>query len=88
MGITTHSEPNDREARLNDAFERKGIEMRQGPQDPPLRSVSAETARNETNESAEQATGRRLGRLEYLLLALIALGVAITIAMAVVNPSS
>jgi hypothetical protein len=26
MGITTHSEPNDREARLNNAFE--GTEMR------------------------------------------------------------
>lgn len=88
MGITTHSEPNDREARLNNAFERKGVEMRPGPQDRPRRSVSADTAPNETNQSADQATGRRLGRLEYLLLALIALGVAITIAMAVVNPSA
>jgi hypothetical protein len=87
MGITTHSKPNDREARLNNAFERKATEMRPGPEDPPLRSVSTDTAPNETNESADQATGRRLGRLEYLLLALIALGVAITIAMVVVNPS-
>lgn len=87
MGITTHSGPNDRDARLNNAFERNGIEMRPRPQDRPLRSVSTDTAPNETNESADQATRRRLGRVEFLLLALIALGVAITIAMALVDPS-
>ena len=31
---------------------------------------------------------RRLGRLEFLLLALIALGVGITIAMAVIDPGA
>jgi hypothetical protein len=31
---------------------------------------------------------RRLGRLEYTLLALIVLGVGTTIAMAIVNPSA
>lgn len=87
MGITTHSEPNDREARLNNVFERKGIEMRPGPQDRPLRPVPSDAAPNETNEPEDQAASRRLGRLEYLLLALIALGVAITIAMAVVDPA-
>lgn len=87
MGITTHSGPNDREARLPNAFERTENEMRPEPKDRPLRSVSTDTAPNETNESADQATGRRLGRLEYLLLALIALGVAITIAMTVIDPS-
>jgi hypothetical protein len=37
--------------------------------------------------SANRTTARRLGSLEYLLLALIVIGVAITIAMAVVDPS-
>jgi hypothetical protein len=37
--------------------------------------------------SANQTTARRLGSLEYLLLALIVIGVAITIAMAIVDPS-
>ena len=87
MGITTHSKPYDREPRLNSAFERNGNEMRPEAKDRPLRSVSTDTAPDETNQSAGQATRRRLGRVEYLLLALIALGVAITIAMAVVDPS-
>jgi hypothetical protein len=37
--------------------------------------------------SAIHTTARRLGSLEYLLLALIVIGVAITIAMAIVDPS-
>ncbi|MGN6871570.1 MAG: hypothetical protein ACTHMY_24510 [Solirubrobacteraceae bacterium] len=49
--------------------------------------MSTDTAPDDTNESAARATRRRFGRVEYLLLALIALGVAITIAMAVVDPS-
>ncbi len=61
--------------------------MRPKPKDRPPQSVPRDTARGEINESARQTTGRRLGRLEYLLVALIALGVAVTIAMAIVNPS-
>jgi hypothetical protein len=34
------------------------------------------------------ATGRRLGPLEYALIALIGLSVGITIAMALINPSA
>lgn len=37
--------------------------------------------------SADRKAGRRLGSLEYLLLTLIVLGVAITIAMFIVDPS-
>jgi hypothetical protein len=37
--------------------------------------------------SAIHTTARRLGSFEYLLLALIVIGVAITIAMAIVDPS-
>ena len=87
MGITTHSEPNTREAPLVKVFERKRNDMRPRPQDQPLRSASTDTAPDATNESADPVTGRRLGRVEYLLLALVALGVAVTIAMAVVDPS-
>jgi len=61
--------------------------MRPEPKDRPLRPASIDTAPDHTNESADQATRRRLGRIEYLLLILIALGVAITIAMAFVDPS-
>jgi hypothetical protein len=87
MGITTHSEPNPREALLTKMFARKANDMRPEPENRPLQSVSTDTAPDASNESADQATGRRLGRVEYLLLTLIALGVAITIAMAVVDPS-
>jgi hypothetical protein len=38
--------------------------------------------------SANARSRRRLGPLEYLLLALIALGVAVTVAMFIVNPSA
>lgn len=61
--------------------------MRPKPKDRPLRTVSADTAPDQTNESADQAIRRRFGRVEYMLLALIAVGVAITIAMAVIDPS-
>ena len=37
---------------------------------------------------AESEAESRLGRLEFLLLALVAVGVAITIAMAVVDPAA
>jgi hypothetical protein len=87
MGITTHSEPNAREALLIKMFAKKTNDMRPEPENRPLRSVSTDIAPEATNESSDQVTGRRLGRVEYLLLALIALGVAITIAMAVVDPS-
>lgn len=87
MGITTHSKPYGRESRFNGAFERNGNEMRPEAQDRPLRSVATDTAPDDTNESLVRATRRRLGHVEYLLLAVIALGVAITIAMAVVDPS-
>jgi hypothetical protein len=49
--------------------------------------VSINTAPDQSNDSTDQATRRRLGRTEYLLLILIAVGVAITIAMAFVDPS-
>lgn len=61
--------------------------MRSEPKDRPLRSVPTNTARKRTKESSDQATRRRFGQVEYLLLTLIALGIAITIAMAVVDPS-
>ncbi len=38
--------------------------------------------------SSAELTRRRLGPLEYTLLALIALGIGITIAMAILNPSA
>jgi hypothetical protein len=38
--------------------------------------------------SSAERTRRRLGPLEYALLALIALGIGITIAMAILNPSA
>jgi hypothetical protein len=60
--------------------------MRPEAKDRPLRSASTGTAPDQTHESPDRATRRRLGRVEYLLLTLIALGVAITIAMAVVDP--
>lgn len=44
-------------------------------------------ARRRAHPSQDRPTRRRLGRMEYMLLALIALGVAITIAMAIIDPS-
>lgn len=85
MGITIHSEPNDWEARWNNALEETENDMRPEPKGRPLQTMSSHTAPDQANESADKA--RRLGRVEYLLLTLIALGVAITIAMAVVDPS-
>lgn len=38
--------------------------------------------------SSAERTRRRLGPLEYTLLALIAFGIGITIAMAILNPSA
>jgi hypothetical protein len=61
--------------------------MRPETKDRPRRSASTDTAPDQANESAHRATRRRLGHVEYLLLTLIALGVAITIAMAVLDPS-
>lgn len=61
--------------------------MRPAPKDRPRRPASIDTAPDQTNESADHATRRRLGRIEYLLLILIALGVAITIAMAFLDPA-
>lgn len=61
--------------------------MRPEPKDRPPESASADAARIAAGESADRTSGRRLGRLEYLLLALIALGVAVTLVMAVVDPS-
>jgi hypothetical protein len=46
------------------------------PDDRPRRS-----------SSRDRTAARRLGPVEYLLLTLIALGVAITIAMFIVDPS-
>ena len=61
--------------------------MRPEPKDRLLRPVSTDTAPDQSSESPDPATRRRFGRVEYLLLTLIALGVAITIAMAVLDPS-
>lgn len=61
--------------------------MRPEPKDRPPESGSTDAARIDAGESADRTSGRRLGRLEYLLLALIALGVAVTLVMAVVDPS-
>jgi hypothetical protein len=41
-----------------------------------------------THPSWDRRTHRRLGPMEYVLLALIALGVAITIAMAIIDPAA
>jgi hypothetical protein len=73
--------------RSNNAFERKGNEMRPELKNRPPESGSTDAARIDGRESADRTSGRRLGRLEYVLLALIALGVAVTLAMAVVDPS-
>ena len=73
--------------RSNNAFERKGNEMRPELKNRPPESASTDAARIDGGESADRTSGRRLGRLEYLLLALIALGVAVTLVMAVVDPS-
>jgi hypothetical protein len=48
------------------------------------RNAQRRLARFFTDRSAE----RRFGALEYLLLALIGLGIAVTIAMAVIDPSA
>lgn len=73
--------------RSNNAFERKGNEMRPELKNRPPESGSTDAGQIDGRESADRTSGRRLGRLEYLLLALIALGVAVTLVMAVVDPS-
>ncbi|MFL5863362.1 MAG: hypothetical protein ACJ780_21740 [Solirubrobacteraceae bacterium] len=60
--------------------------MRPEPQDRTLQALSPRAAPTDTSGS-DQTSGRRLGRFEYLLLALIVLGVAITLVMAVIDPS-
>ncbi|MGH2867424.1 MAG: hypothetical protein ACRDNK_07635 [Solirubrobacteraceae bacterium] len=59
--------------------DRRDVEVRQG------RHQDRRWPRR--HSSADPTAGRRLGLLEYTLLALIALGIAITIAMAIINPS-
>jgi hypothetical protein len=54
---------------------------------PSARAESGATrGRYVHRRRALASSSRRLGAVEYALLALIALGVAITIAMAIVNP--
>jgi hypothetical protein len=51
------------------------------------RIASRRPPRRLRRSSADQKASRNLGTLEYLLLALVLLGVAITIAMFIVDPS-
>jgi hypothetical protein len=73
--------------RRNEAFERKGNQMRPELKNRPPERASTDAARIDAGESAHPTNGRRLGWPEYLLLALIALGVAVTLVMALVDPS-
>jgi hypothetical protein len=61
--------------------------MRPRPNDEPLRSVPTGSTPDATKQTPDQPRRQRLGRVEYLLLALIAIGVAITLAMALLDPS-
>jgi hypothetical protein len=56
--------------------------------DPRLEADDTSHVTPEIDRSPpESKTESRLGRLDFLLLALVAVGVAITIAMAVVDPA-
>lgn len=61
--------------------------MRPEPNDQPHRSAPTGTPPDAIKQTPDQPTRHRLGRVEYLLLALIAVSVAITLAMALVDPS-
>jgi hypothetical protein len=61
--------------------------MAQGDDEEQRRGWARFRPRRGDHSSAIHTTARRLGSVEYLLLALIVIGVAITIAMAVVDPS-
>ena len=65
------------------ASERKA----QGDDEEQRRRWARFRPRRRGRSAAIHTTARRLGSLEYLLLALIVIGVAITIAMAIVDPS-
>jgi hypothetical protein len=58
--------------------------------DPSRRSPPANPDRASKlgrGPASDPPKGRRLGAFEYTLLALIALGIAITVVMAILNPS-
>jgi hypothetical protein len=59
----------------------------QGDDEEPRRGWARCRPRRRGRSAAIHTIARRLGSLEYLLLALIVIGVAITIAMAIVDPS-
>lgn len=95
MGTITHSHHQCGDARWSDTLEIERDEMRAVPKDW---STDAEGPRARfrprlrdggprAHPSLGRSTERRLGSLDYVLLALIALGIAITIAMAVIDPS-
>jgi hypothetical protein len=62
-----------------------GIHRIQGETMPP---ETPRVSRPRRRRASEPPKSRRLGPLEYTLLVLIALGIAITVVMAIVNPSS
>lgn len=74
-------------------FETEKDEMRPEPKDTSADAAERRLRprRRGGGRRAHPSSGRttrpRLGPLEYLLLALIALGVAITVAMAAIDPS-
>jgi hypothetical protein len=95
VGTITHSHKQRGAPRCDDALDIERDEMSAVPEDwsadteghrirpRPRRREAGRRAR----PSSGPPTGRRLGSLEFMFLALIALGVAITVAMAVIDPS-
>lgn len=79
MGNITHWHPPGVRPRYDSDVGDEGIDMRQEPAERDA-GAGAEERRRATSR-------RRLGSVEYVLLALVALGVAITITMAVIDPS-
>src|SRR6185437_15462959 len=62
-------------------------DRRAQPDEEQQRGSASVRLRRGPLSSANRTTARRLGSFDYLMLALIVIGVAITIAMAIVDPS-
>jgi hypothetical protein len=61
-----------------------GTEKRAGAHRPPRIHVRV---RRRSHDRSMRPTGAGPGRLEYILLGLIALGIAVTLAMSIIDPS-
>jgi hypothetical protein len=88
MGTITHFAPPVWGCTLEKTLKVERDEMRAVPKDRSARvRRRPRDGGRRARPSSGRPTRRRLGPLEYMLLALIALGVAITIAMAVIDPA-